>query len=98
MNRFILLYDYVLLQWLDLSINKNVPISLLILSRAFTLESKVGPHSKIGRKHCYEAFCQLKYFGGGDCPSSSQQFTDPATAVADSISSLDQDVVNEVRP
>ncbi|TFJ85538.1 hypothetical protein NSK_003047 [Nannochloropsis salina CCMP1776] len=56
-------YRRQLQQWLDLSINKEVPISLLILSRAFTLDSK---------------------------------FTDPAAAVADSISSLDEDVVNEV--
>ena len=56
-------YRRQLQQWLDLSINKEVPISLLILSRAFTLDSK---------------------------------FTDPAAAVADSISSLDKDVVNEV--
>jgi hypothetical protein len=32
----------VVWQWLDLSINKDVPISLLILSRAFTLDSKVS--------------------------------------------------------
>jgi len=56
-------YRRQLQQWLDLSVNKEVPISLLILSRAFTLDSK---------------------------------FTDPAAAVADSISSLDKDVVNEV--
>jgi len=35
-------YRRQLQQWLDLSINKNVPISLLILSRAFTLDSKVN--------------------------------------------------------
>lgn len=34
-------YRRQLQQWLDLSINKEVPISLLILSRAFTLDSKV---------------------------------------------------------
>lgn len=36
-------YRRQLQQWLDLSINKEVPISLLILSRAFTLDSKVRP-------------------------------------------------------
>lgn len=56
-------YRQQLQQWLDLSINKSVPISLLIMSRAFTLESK--------------------------------EFQ-PGEVLRDSISSMDDDVINEV--
>lgn len=54
-------YKRQLRQWLDLSITKQVPISLLIMSRAFTLESP-----------------------------------DPAQALAQSISAMDDSVVTEV--
>lgn len=84
-------YRRQLQQWLDLSINKEVPISLLILSRAFTLDSKVrSPRSvdhtasRSPRSH-RSSTIQLP-----------KQFADPAAAVADSISSLDKDVVDEV--
>jgi LETM1 and EF-hand domain-containing protein 1 len=56
-------YRQQLQQWLDLSINKSVPISLLIMSRAFTLESR--------------------------------EFQ-PEEVLRDSISSMDDDVINEV--
>lgn len=56
-------YRKQLQQWLDLSINKSVPISLLIMSRAFTLEAR--------------------------------EFQ-PEEVLRDSISSMDDDVINEV--
>ena len=34
-------------QWIDLSVNKNVPLSLLILSRIFTLQHQ--PTGKPGK-------------------------------------------------
>ncbi|CAM9092745.1 unnamed protein product [Laminaria digitata] len=54
-------YVRQLSQWLDLSTKKSVPISLLIMSRAFTLQAP-----------------------------------DPAKALAQSISAMDEDVVTEV--
>ncbi|CAM9377456.1 unnamed protein product [Ectocarpus fasciculatus] len=54
-------YVRQLSQWLDLSTKKSVPISLLIMSRAFTLQAP-----------------------------------DPAKALAQSISAMDDDVVTEV--
>lgn len=89
------------MQWLNLSINKNVPISLLILSRAFTLDSKVrqcpASHTIASTWSIYQVSSQaLSLTVDRRCPLM-MQFTDPAAAVADSISSLDKDVVNEVR-
>ena len=39
-------YSYQLKEWLDLSIQKNIPISLLIMSRAFMLTSPVVTSTK----------------------------------------------------
>ncbi len=39
-------YSYQLREWLDLSIQKNIPISLLIMSRAFMLTSPVVTSTK----------------------------------------------------
>jgi LETM1 and EF-hand domain-containing protein 1 len=47
--------------WIDLSIQKNIPISLLIMSRAFVIQS-----------------------------------TSPEHVIRDSLSSLDDDIINEV--
>jgi LETM1 and EF-hand domain-containing protein 1 len=66
-------YKSALQQWLDLSVNKHVPISLLIMSRSFFLREEMtarGPPEE----------------------SNSQA----VAGLADAISGLDQDIVNEV--
>ena len=64
-------YRRSLQQWLDLSVNKNVPISLLIMSRSFFLEKEV-------------------FAPGTDDDSKS------VAGLADAISGLDKEVLNEV--
>lgn len=61
-------YRKQLNQWLELAANRQVPIALLIMSRAFTLNSQL---------------------------SSTASGADHDRALADSISSLDPDIVNE---
>lgn len=64
-------YKRNLQQWLDLSVNKDVPISLLIMSRTFFLrDDSVDAHIDDGTKSL--------------------------TGLADAISGLDKDVVNEI--
>lgn len=64
-------YKRNLQQWLDLSVNKDVPISLLIMSRTFFLrDDAMESHIDVGTKSL--------------------------TGLADAISGLDKDVVNEV--
>jgi len=64
-------YKRALQQWLDLSVNKNVPISLLVMSRTFFL---------------HEEMALSKDIDGSKSVAS----------LADAISGLDRDVVNEV--
>lgn len=61
-------YRRQLEQWLELAANRQVPISLLIMSRAFTLNAQL---------------------------SDSSSDSDQDRALAESISSLDADIVNE---
>uniref|UniRef100_A0A7S1Y8D5 Mitochondrial proton/calcium exchanger protein n=1 Tax=Grammatophora oceanica TaxID=210454 RepID=A0A7S1Y8D5_9STRA len=66
-------YKASLQQWLELSVNKNVPVTLLIMSRAFFLREESltrGPADEDGSKSL--------------------------AGLADAISGLDKDVVNEV--
>lgn len=65
-------YKRALQQWLDLSVNKNVPISLLIMSRTFFLRDEMARPARIAD--------ESKSLAG----------------LADTISGLDKDVVNEV--
>lgn len=65
-------YKRALQQWLDLSVNKNVPISLLIMSRTFFLRDEMATVST-------------------DVDGSKSM-----AELADAISGLDKDVVNEV--
>lgn len=68
-------------QWLDLSCNRQVPISLLILSRSFALHEGRG----------------LSDGDGGDGVSDAARATKSAEkAIADSISSLEPEIVTEV--
>jgi hypothetical protein len=64
-------YKRALQQWLDLSVNKDVPISLLIMSRTFFL-----------REEMFERV-----------PDDSGK---SLSGLADAISGLDKDIVNEV--
>jgi len=64
-------YKLALQQWLHLSVNKHVPISLLIMSRSFFLREEMSDH---------DVSVEEKAVAG----------------LADAISGLDQDVVNEV--
>jgi hypothetical protein len=63
-------YKYSLQQWLDLSVNKNVPISLLVMSRTFFL------HEEMFERKADES--------------------KGVTGLADAISGLDKDVLNQV--
>ena len=63
-------YRRALQQWLDLSVNKNVPISLLIMSRSFFLRDEIISPDDDGSK--------------------------AVAGLADAISGLDQNIVNEV--
>jgi len=66
-------YKRALQQWIDLSVNRNVPISLLVMSRIFFL------HEKMSSRDCIDADDNKN-----------------VTGLADAISGLDKEVVNEV--
>lgn len=66
-------YKRSLQQWLDLSVNKNVPISLLIMSRIFFL-----------REEMFEK------------KSDSDDVSKSLAGLADAMSGLDKEVLNEV--
>jgi len=66
-------YKRALQQWIDLSVNRNVPISLLIMSRIFFLHEKMSSRDSVN----------------ADDNKS-------VTGLADAISGLDKEVVNEV--
>lgn len=63
-------YKRSLQQWLDLSVDQNVPISLLIMSRTFFLQEEITP--------------------------DSSDETKGVAGLADAISGLDKEVLNEV--
>jgi hypothetical protein len=65
-------YRQALQQWLDLSVNKNVPISLLIMSRIFFLSDELKS------------------------PVPHDDSRKAVAGLAEAISGLDQDIVNEV--
>lgn len=67
-------YKSSLQQWLDLSVNKNVPIALLIMSRTFFLREEM-----VERKRDEEDISKKSVAG-----------------LADAISGLDKEVLNEV--
>jgi hypothetical protein len=62
-------YKRALQQWIDLSVNRNVPISLLVMSRTFFLQEEMIGGSASGEN---------------------------VTGLADAISGLDKELVNEV--
>jgi len=64
-------YKQSLQQWLDLSVNKNVPISLLVMSRTFFLQKET-----------------IQPAAGDEAAS--------VAGLADAISGLDKEVLNEV--
>ena len=66
-------YRRSLQQWLDLSVNKDVPISLLIMSRTFFLQEEISAPSIV-----------------------SDPDTKSVAGLADAISGLDKEVLNEV--
>lgn len=66
-------YNRALQQWLDLSVNRNVPISLLIMSRTFFLQKEMTSQT-----------------------SPVDEENKSVAGLADAISGLDKDVVNEV--
>ena len=66
-------YKRALQQWLDLSVNRNVPISLLIMSRTFFLQDEMTERT-----------------------STDDDGNKNVAGIADVISGLDRDVVNEV--
>jgi len=66
-------YKRSLQQWIDLSVNRNVPISLLIMSRTFFLREEMASRASV------------------DTDGSKS-----VAGLADAISGLDKEVVNEV--
>ncbi len=66
-------YKRSLQQWIDLSVNRNVPISLLIMSRTFFLREEMTSRASV------------------DTDGSKS-----VAGLADAISGLDKEVVNEV--
>mmetsp|Transcript_50953 Transcript_50953/g.104837 ORF Transcript_50953/g.104837 Transcript_50953/m.104837 type:complete len:933 (-) Transcript_50953:415-3213(-) len=67
-------YKRSLQQWLDLSVNKNVPISLLIMSRTFFLQEEIISPAK----------------------AAASDESQSVTGLADAISGMDKEVLNEV--
>ena len=67
-------YKRSLQQWLDLSVNKNVPISLLIMSRTFFLQDEIISPAK----------------------AADSDESQSVTGLADAISGMDKEVLNEV--
>jgi LETM1 and EF-hand domain-containing protein 1 len=67
-------YKRSLQQWLDLSVNKNVSISLLIMSRTFFLQEEIISPAK----------------------AAASDETQSVTGLADAISGMDKEVLNEV--
>lgn len=67
-------YKRSLQQWLDLSVNKNVPISLLIMSRTFFLQEEIISPAK----------------------AAASDENQSVTGLADAISGMDKEVLNEV--
>jgi len=67
-------YKRSLQQWLDLSVNKNVPISLLIMSRTFFLQEEIRSPAK----------------------AAASDETQSVVGLADAISGMDKEVLNEV--
>ena len=67
-------YKRSLQQWLDLSVNKDVPISLLIMSRTFFLHKEVT----------------------SPATADATDETQSVTGLADAISGMDKEVLNEV--
>lgn len=67
-------YKRSLQQWLDLSVNKKVPISLLIMSRTFFLQKEIISPAK----------------------AAANDETQSVTGLADAISGMDKEVLNEV--
>lgn len=67
-------YKKSLQQWLDLSVNKNVPISLLIMSRTFFLQEEIISPAK----------------------AAAADESQSVTGLADAISGMDKEVLNEV--
>jgi LETM1-like protein len=65
-------YKRSLQQWLDLSVNKNVPISLLIMSRTFFLQEEITR------------------------PAHGDEEAKSVASLADAISGMDKEVLNEV--
>lgn len=66
-------YKRALQQWIDLSVNRNVPISLLVMSRTFFLHEEMT---------------------GATTPGADESKS--VTGLADAISGLDKEVLNEV--
>mmetsp|Transcript_16115 Transcript_16115/g.34942 ORF Transcript_16115/g.34942 Transcript_16115/m.34942 type:complete len:950 (-) Transcript_16115:3546-6395(-) len=67
-------YKQSLQQWLDLSVNKNVPISLLVMSRTFFLQEEMMSPAK----------------------AAASDESHSVTGLADAISGMDKEVLNEV--
>eukprot|EP00536_Pseudo-nitzschia_multiseries_P001632 jgi/Psemu1/322161/estExt_fgenesh1_pg.C_210018 len=67
-------YKQSLQQWLDLSVHKNVPISLLIMSRTFFLQEEIMSPAK----------------------AAATDESHSVTGLADAISGMDKEVLNEV--
>lgn len=116
-------YKRALQQWLDLSVNKNVPIALLIMSRTFFLQDEIPPMppppqaAKESAKGETDAKAASKTSAPAKEPKKTEDKAHTAetkdssvttdtegtaksdaalTGLADAISGLDKQVLNEV--
>jgi LETM1 and EF-hand domain-containing protein 1 len=103
-------YKRALQQWLDLSVNQSVPIALLIMSRSFFLNEEMpalSSPSKASTSSSSTATASAPASSASTSSSSTKtdsaervgemEKSDPSyTGLADAISGLDKEVLNEV--
>jgi LETM1 and EF-hand domain-containing protein 1 len=103
-------YKRALQQWLDLSVNQSVPIALLIMSRSFFLNEEMPALSSPSKASTSSSSTATASAPASSASTSSPSTNmDPAervgeteksdpsyTGLADAISGLDKEVLNEV--
>jgi LETM1 and EF-hand domain-containing protein 1 len=88
-------YRSALQQWLELSVQKDVPISLLIMSRTFFLHDEMLVGSEEGGLGISGAGGSGGAGAAGAMVGSSTK-NDGVTGLADAMSGIDKEVLNEI--
>ena len=103
-------YKRALQQWLDLSVNKNVPIALLIMSRTFFLQDEIPSMPRASKDTATKTGKETKTLDASSSNGVSSETSKTVgefagglpksdaslTGLADAISGLDKQVLNEV--